>query len=92
MFTFLLFDHCIVGLIWAGTDATDAFEDIGHSPSARDMLTKYYLGELDGPIPAQVKAVKVGRDFGSSSGSGVSVYIVPVIIMAAIAFLVQRFM
>lgn len=28
-------------------DATGAFEDVGHSPDARELLVKYYLGEVD---------------------------------------------
>ncbi|KAK8686498.1 hypothetical protein V6N13_125522 [Hibiscus sabdariffa] len=28
-------------------DATNDFEDIGHSEDARDMLEKYYVGEID---------------------------------------------
>ncbi|KAI9246512.1 cytochrome b5-like heme/steroid binding domain-containing protein [Phascolomyces articulosus] len=32
----------------AGKDATEAFEDIGHSDEAREFyLTKYLIGELD---------------------------------------------
>ncbi|XP_074575745.1 cytochrome b5-like [Curcuma longa] len=30
-----------------GKDATNDFEDIGHSSSARDMMAKYYIGEID---------------------------------------------
>ena len=30
----------------AGTDATDQFEDIGHSNDARDTLKKFIIGEL----------------------------------------------
>ncbi|KAK4431287.1 cytochrome isoform E [Sesamum alatum] len=30
-----------------GKDATDEFEDIGHSDSAREMMDKYYIGEID---------------------------------------------
>ncbi|CAI5463545.1 unnamed protein product [Closterium sp. Yama58-4] len=30
-----------------GKDATDDFEDIGHSKTARDMLAQYYVGEID---------------------------------------------
>jgi cytochrome b involved in lipid metabolism len=33
-------------------DATDAFEDVGHSPDARDMLVKYYIGEVDPEVCA----------------------------------------
>ena len=29
----------------AGTDATQAFEDIGHSPDAQDWLDKLYIGD-----------------------------------------------
>lgn len=27
-----------------GSDATEAFEDVGHSPDARDMQQKYLIG------------------------------------------------
>ncbi|MCO5575666.1 hypothetical protein L7F22_029470 [Adiantum nelumboides] len=35
-----------------GKDATDDFEDVGHSKTARDMLTQYYIGDID---PSSVK-------------------------------------
>eukprot|EP00250_Pteridium_aquilinum_P034909 c8301_g1_i1 orf=348-746(-) len=41
-----------------GKDATDDFEDVGHSKTARDMLTDYYIGDIDPlSIPKQ-KAYK----------------------------------
>ncbi|XP_042447312.1 cytochrome b5-like [Zingiber officinale] len=30
-----------------GKDATDDFEDIGHSTTARAMMDEYYVGEID---------------------------------------------
>uniref|UniRef100_A0A5B7C370 Cytochrome b5 heme-binding domain-containing protein n=1 Tax=Davidia involucrata TaxID=16924 RepID=A0A5B7C370_DAVIN len=30
-----------------GKDATNDFEDVGHSDSAREMMEKYYIGEID---------------------------------------------
>ncbi|KAI8540526.1 hypothetical protein RHMOL_Rhmol09G0270000 [Rhododendron molle] len=30
-----------------GKDATNDFEDVGHSDSAREMMEKYYIGEVD---------------------------------------------
>ncbi|EYU45298.1 hypothetical protein ABFS82_06G017100 [Erythranthe guttata] len=30
-----------------GKDATNDFEDVGHSDSAREMMDKYYIGEID---------------------------------------------
>jgi len=29
-----------------GADATESFEDVGHSTDAREMLQQYYVGEL----------------------------------------------
>lgn len=37
--------HCHVPL--SGKDATDDFEDVGHSDSAREMMKEYYVGEID---------------------------------------------
>ncbi|KAF8379951.1 hypothetical protein HHK36_027417 [Tetracentron sinense] len=31
----------------SGKDATNDFEDVGHSDSAREMMDKYYIGEID---------------------------------------------
>ena len=89
--------RCIVSdpglpVSFAGSDASDAFEDIGHSQSARDMLKQYYVGDLDGPPPDRSKLGRIGRDPSKSVDSGLSMYVVPIIIMAALAFLVQRFM
>ncbi|XP_062468974.1 cytochrome b5 isoform X1 [Pezoporus occidentalis] len=30
----------------AGRDATESFEDVGHSSDAREMLKQYYIGEI----------------------------------------------
>ena len=30
----------------AGQDSTEAFEDVGHSTDAREMLSEYLIGEL----------------------------------------------
>ncbi|KAI4326386.1 hypothetical protein MLD38_031707 [Melastoma candidum] len=39
-----------------GKDATDDFEDVGHSSSARAMLDEYYIGEIDlSTIPARTQ-------------------------------------
>lgn len=37
-----------------GKDATSDFEDIGHSDSAREMMEKYHIGQIDAStIPAK---------------------------------------
>ena len=39
-------------------DATDDFEDVGHSTTARAMMDEYYVGEIDATtIPTKVKYV-----------------------------------
>jgi len=45
----LLFQHPggeEVLLEQAGRDATESFEDVGHSTDAREMLKQYYIGEV----------------------------------------------
>ncbi|MBA0761781.1 hypothetical protein Gotri_024375 [Gossypium trilobum] len=45
-----LFDYGVVKLmkgVLAGKDGTNDFEDIGHSEDAREMMEKYYIGEID---------------------------------------------
>ncbi|GBF89854.1 cytochrome b5 [Raphidocelis subcapitata] len=69
----------------SGKDATQDFEEIGHSNSAREMLNKYYLGEFAGGDSAPVTAKAAS---GSSSGSGFSFgLLLPLLlIIAAIVF------
>ncbi|KAJ4757454.1 Cytochrome b5 [Rhynchospora pubera] len=39
-----------------GKDATDDFEDVGHSTTARAMMDEYYVGDIDtSTIPKKVK-------------------------------------
>ncbi|KAG8488868.1 hypothetical protein CXB51_016749 [Gossypium anomalum] len=42
----------------SGKDATQDFEDVGHSDDARNMMKKYYIGEVDSttvPPPNKIK-------------------------------------
>ncbi|CAI5472127.1 unnamed protein product [Closterium sp. Yama58-4] len=48
-----------------GKDATDDFEDIGHSKTARDMLAQYYVGEIDESTLPE----KPSRNGSSAGGS-----------------------
>ncbi|KAK9478930.1 cytochrome b5-like heme/steroid binding domain-containing protein [Lipomyces japonicus] len=48
----------------AGIDATDAFEDVGHSDEARDILNKLHVGDLD---PSEVP--KNSKKFAATSTS-----------------------
>lgn len=37
-------------------DATGPFEDVGHSPDARDLLEKYYIGDVDPAVSCKQSA------------------------------------
>lgn len=51
----------------AGQDATDDFEDIGHSDQARKMLERYIIGDLEG-LPG-----KTPKDESNGGGGGTMV-------------------
>lgn len=41
---------------YAGKDATDDFEDVGHSTSAVSMMEEMYVGDIDSAtLPSKVK-------------------------------------
>ncbi|KAK7207862.1 cytochrome b5 [Myxozyma melibiosi] len=52
-----------------GTDATDAFEDVGHSDDARSLLPNMLVGELDPAEAASSSKSKPNTTTASSSGS-----------------------
>ncbi|KAE8371566.1 hypothetical protein BDV26DRAFT_302660 [Aspergillus bertholletiae] len=43
----------------AGTDATEAFEEVGHSDEAREQLQPFYVGDL--PTEEQAESVEIYR-------------------------------
>ncbi|BGP18926.1 hypothetical protein JCM10213_005488 [Rhodosporidiobolus nylandii] len=66
----------------AGRDATEAFEDVGHSDEAREILEKYYVGEgpKDGKVPAKAPRDAAGANKESSGGFS---YLLPLAGLAA---------
>ncbi|KAG9051507.1 hypothetical protein FS837_006683 [Tulasnella sp. UAMH 9824] len=75
----------------AGKDATEAFEDVGHSDEARDVLKGLYIGDFDG---ADAKAIKTSNGKNThitptqSTGSPIT-YLIPLSFIGA--FLAWRF-
>uniref|UniRef100_A0A8B9EMC6 Cytochrome b5 type B n=1 Tax=Anser cygnoides TaxID=8845 RepID=A0A8B9EMC6_ANSCY len=49
----------------AGKDATESFEDVGHSTDAREMLKQYYIGEVH-PHDRKKEGSKVSCYFWST--------------------------
>merc|ERR1712142_154042 len=76
----------------AGIDSTEAFEDVGHSTDAREMLAEYLIGELQesdkkGTVDSGPKAW--ASNSGPSEDSGWSSWIFPVG-LALVASIVYR--
>lgn len=48
--------------MFVGTDATEAFEDIGHSTDAREMLKTYLIGKLVKVISEEDSAKMMSKE------------------------------
>ncbi|KAI9136715.1 cytochrome b5-like heme/steroid binding domain-containing protein [Paraphysoderma sedebokerense] len=56
----------------AGGDATEGFEDVGHSEDARELLKQYYVGDLkggDAKEPPKVKPMSPPKSEKKESSS-----------------------
>ncbi|GER46738.1 cytochrome b5 [Striga asiatica] len=81
-----------------GKDATNDFEDVGHSDSAREMLHKYYIGEIDPStvplkrvyIPPQQAQAQYNQDKSSDFLIKILQFIVPLLILG-LAFVVRHY-
>ncbi|KAK9369242.1 cytochrome b5 [Lipomyces kononenkoae] len=74
-----------------GMDATDAFEDVGHSDEARKILAELCVGQLDpSEVVTSTKSTSTPdkKATPSSSGSGFVSYIAFAIVIAAVAYYV----
>ncbi|EJD48699.1 cytochrome b5 [Auricularia subglabra TFB-10046 SS5] len=67
-------------------DATEAFEDIGHSDDARGMLADMLVGTVEGAAdkaPAEVKQKPLVRSKQQTSGPGLNAMLVPLALLSA---------
>ncbi|EPS63893.1 hypothetical protein M569_10892, partial [Genlisea aurea] len=42
-----------------GKDATEEFEDAGHSKTARELMEKFFIGELDDETPPPIPELQI---------------------------------
>ncbi|PSS03440.1 cytochrome b5 [Coniella lustricola] len=81
----------------AGQDATEAFEDVGHSDEARETLEQLLVGELKrqpgDPTPKAPKpgAVTPAASTGDATGLGIGVYAF-VLIGGAISYFAYQYL
>ncbi|XP_018425920.1 PREDICTED: cytochrome b5 isoform X1 [Nanorana parkeri] len=68
----------------AGGDATESFEDVGHSIDARDMLKQYYIGDLH---PDDHSKKDVLTSTSSSSSSSWSNWLIPTVAVLILGFM-----
>ncbi|XP_008791612.1 cytochrome b5 [Phoenix dactylifera] len=79
-----------------GKDATDDFEDVGHSTSAKEMMSKYCIGEIDSSsIPTKRMYVppqqaSYNPDKTSEFVIKILQFLVPILILG-LAFAVRHF-
>ncbi|CAO2610273.1 Cytochrome b5 type B [Lemmus lemmus] len=75
----------------AGADATESFEDVGHSPDAREMLKQYYIGDVH-PSDLKPKGGKKVRSYYFVFFSCWAYWILPVVGAILVGFLYRHFM
>ncbi|GAA5849190.1 hypothetical protein JCM3766R1_004091 [Sporobolomyces carnicolor] len=73
----------------AGRDATEAFEDVGHSDEARALLDKYYVGQGPEGTAPPTKTARQAAGTSSSNSSGGFSYLLP--LAGIVAYFAYRF-
>ncbi|KFO72586.1 Cytochrome b5 type B, partial [Cuculus canorus] len=90
----LLFQHPggeEVLLEQAGRDATESFEDVGHSTDAREMLKQYYIGEVH-PHDRKTEGSKDPSMTSSGQASFWSTWLIPIVGALVIGLMYRYYM
>ncbi|XP_006780188.1 cytochrome b5 isoform X1 [Neolamprologus brichardi] len=75
----------------AGADATESFEDVGHSLDAREMLQQYYIGELHGDDRKKDTAKKAEVAKSEESSSSWPIWLLPAVAVVVIGIVYRYF-
>lgn len=70
----------------AGADATEAFDDIGHSEDAHEQLEALFIGELVGGVKPKAASSSSSSSSGSGSDSNLALYAAIAAILAFAAY------
>lgn len=76
----------------AGSDASESFEDVGHSTDAREMLQHYYIGELHMDDRKKSTAKDVPAGGASESSSSWTMWLIPAVAAAALGIMYRLYM
>ncbi|TIA89364.1 hypothetical protein E3P99_02146 [Wallemia hederae] len=66
-----------------GKDATEAFDDIGHSDEARSQLDKLFIGNFDGPSKVSSSSTQTGSKSSDTRASLLNNLLFPLVAVAA---------
>ncbi|XP_029986719.1 cytochrome b5-like isoform X1 [Sphaeramia orbicularis] len=75
----------------AGADATESFEDVGHSTDAREMLQQYYVGELHMDDRKKASAKEENVTNSGESSSSYTTWLIPAVVAAVIGIIYRYF-
>ncbi|XP_072517306.1 cytochrome b5 type B [Salminus brasiliensis] len=75
----------------AGADATESFEDVGHSTDAREMLQQYYIGELH-MNDRKKEAKKEVYITTSKESSSWTTWLIPAVAAAVVGIMYRYYM
>ncbi|XP_075017810.1 cytochrome b5 type B isoform X1 [Calonectris borealis] len=75
----------------AGRDATESFEDVGHSIDAREMLKQYYIGEIH-PHDRKKEGSKDPSMTSSGQASFWSTWLIPIFGALVIGLMYRYYM
>ncbi|KAK0533768.1 hypothetical protein OC834_001392 [Tilletia horrida] len=71
----------------AGKDATEAFEDVGHSDDARKLLPPLKVGEIEGGVPkAKVKTTATSTQAQAPNSNPLFMFIPLIAVVAWLAY------
>ncbi|XP_020516642.1 cytochrome b5 type B [Labrus bergylta] len=74
----------------AGADATESFEDVGHSTDAREMLEQYYIGELHMDDRQKEKEKEACDTNSGESSTSWTTWLIPAVV-ATVVGIVYRY-
>lgn len=76
----------------AGADATESFEDVGHSTDAREMLQQYFIGELHMDDRKKEKPKDVQVTNSGESSSSWTMWLIPAVAAAVVGVMYRFYM
>ncbi|XP_019954373.2 cytochrome b5 type B [Paralichthys olivaceus] len=75
----------------AGSDATESFEDVGHSTDAREMLEQYLVGEVH-MDDRKKEPAKVENEANCGESSSWTMWLIPAIVAVVVGVMYRFYM